>query len=349
MSWFSENYDKAALGAAVLVAGGLAFTGWQKFSSVEEQFSSVPNGGGNNDPAVKGADSVATAKSSFQLNRHWVKGDDNGRPVDLFTGVALFVNKNDQANPLDFFKGESVHPPIPNSWWIDNRIDPGFGDSPQRDADEDGFTNLEEFTANTDPSDASDYPPLISKLIYVGDESVDWVLRPGFEDNGKFTFKYVDNKGANQVGAANQIEPGGIFFDNDPAKGRFKLLGSEKRKQINEAIKAEVEVTIVRIEDQKPNKKGTVYEIPAMFRIGDQRQFAQFDRTAVLSLDALGLDGQEFKVEENTVFALPPGAEKKSYKIIEVTAERIGVEFTTKDGKVESYEILKGEAGSPAP
>jgi hypothetical protein len=354
MSRFSENFDKAALGGAVLIAGGLAFTGWQKLSSVEEQFGDKPAGqptaGGKNDPSVKGADAVVTAKSSFDLDRRWQRGDDNGRPVDLFTGIALFVNKNDQQNPLDFFKGEPVHPPIPNSWWIDNRIDPGFGDSPQRDEDEDGFTNLEEYEAKTDPKDASDYPPLITKLMYVGDESTEWVLRPGFEDaKGSFTFNYGDGKRNNRAGAANPVPIGGIFFDDDPAKGRFKFLGAEKQVQVNEAIRAEVEVTIVKVEDQKPNKKGIVYELPANFRIANQRQFAQFDRTAVLSLDALGLAGQEIKIEENTVFALPPGAKSKAYKITQVTPERVGIEFTGKDGKVLSYEILKGETGPTAP
>jgi len=350
MSWFSENFDKAALGAAVLVAGGLAFAGWQKLSSVEEQFNAEPIGGGKNDPSVKEADAVVTAISLFDIDKAWLRGEDNGRPVDLFTGIALFVNKNDQQNPLDFFKGEPVHPPIPNSWWIDNRIDPGFGDSPQRDADEDGFTNLEEFEAETDPNDASDYPALITKLIYVGDESTEWVLRPGFEGvDGSFTFNYGDGRRNNRAGAADPVLVGGIFFDSNPAKGRFKFLGAKKEQQVNEAIGANVEVTIVEVEDQRPNKKGVVYQLPANFRIANQRKFAQFDRTAVLSLDALGLAGQEIKVEENTAFALPPGAKTKSYKVTEVTPDRVGIEFTGKDGKVMTYEILKGETGPAAP
>lgn len=350
MSWFSENFDKAALGGAVLIAGGLAFTGWQKLGSVEAQFSAEPVGGGGNDPSVKAADAVATAKSSFALDRAWQMGEDNGRPVNLFAGIALFVNKNDKQNPVDFVKGDPVHPPIPNSWWMDNRIDPGFGDSPQQDADEDGFSNLEEYEAKTDPSDASDYPPLVTKLMYVGDESIEWVLRPGFEDaNGSFTFNYGDGRRNNRASAANPVPVGRVFFDNDPAKGRFKFLGAEQREQVNEAINAPVKVTIVKVEDQKPNKKGVVYELPANFRIANQRNFAQFDRTAVLTLDALGLAGQEIKVEENTAFALPPGAKSQSYKVTVVTPERVGIEFIGKDGKVLSYEILKGETGPVTP
>jgi hypothetical protein len=351
MSWISENYEKAALGVAVLAAAGLAYAGWNKLSSVDLEFGSAPRGpqSEQKDPSVKSADMVAQTKSSLQLKREWAKGEDEGRSVDLFTGVALFVNKNDVDNPVDLIKGAPVHEPIPNSWWLEYRIDPGFADSPLRDEDEDGFSNQDEYNAKTDPSDAKGYPSLITKLTYSGDESEQWVLRPVFEtDGGSFTFEYADGKARNKVGPANPVPPGGIFFEKGAAAGRFKLLGSEKRKVMNEAIQAELDVTFVRIEDQKPNKKGDVYEIPA-FRNADERKHVRFDRTAVLTLEALGLAGQEFKIEENTSFALPPGDGKKPYKLTEVTPERIVIEFTGEDGKVKTYKIKKGATGPAVP
>lgn len=350
MSWISKNYEKAAVGVAVLATAGLVYAGWNKLNSVDEDFGNVPKGNGPEDPSVKGANAVATAKSSFSLERRWTQGDDQGRPVDLFTGVALFVNKNDPKNPVYLIKGAEVHAGIPNSWWIEHRIDPGFGDSPQRDEDEDGFSNRDEFIAKTDPKKASEYPALITKLTFVGEESVKWLLRPGFEaQGGSFTFSFGDGKANNRVGAANPIAPGGIFFENDPAKGRFKLLGSEVREIMNESIQAPVKVTFVRIEDQKPNKKGQVYEIPASFPPRDNAKHTKFDRTAVFTLEALGLHGQEFKVEENTAFALPPGDGKKSYKVTVVTPEQVVVEFTGEDGKIQTHAIAKGETGSAAP
>ena len=351
MSWISENYEKAALGVAVLAAAGLAYAGWNKLGSVDLEFGSTPRGPQlkQKDPSVKSADMVAQTKSSLQLKREWAKGEDEGRSVDLFTGVALFVNKKDENNPVDLIEGQDVHPGIPNSWWLEHRIDPGFADSPLRDEDEDGFSNQDESTAKTDPSDAKEYPLLITKLIYSGDESLQWVLRPVFEaGGGSFTFEYADGKARNKVGAANPVPPGGIFFEKGAAAGRFKLLGSEKRKVMNEKIQDEEDVNFVRIEDQKPNKKGDVYEIPA-FRKADARKHVRFDRTAVLTLEALGLAGQEFKIEENTSFALPPGDGKKPYKLTEVTPERIVIEFTGEDGKVQTYEIKKGATGPAVP
>ncbi len=355
MSWISENYEKAAIGVGAVAAIGLAYFGWQKTGGVDGDFGAVASGpkASQSDPSVKGEDRVPIAIASFNLERELIKAEDDGRPVDLFTGVPLFVNKNNLENPVDLVdpKVEPVHPPIPNQWWIDNRIDPGFGDSPQRDADEDGFSNLDEFTAETDPSDDRDYPGLISKLTYAGDEAVQWVLRPGFPGaNGAFTFEYNDNlrRGA-KVKAGNPVEVGELFFDEGPIAKRFKFTGSEKRKEMNERLKVEVDVTIVTVEDQKPNKLGTTYEIPAMFRKGEALKFAKYDRTAILTLEALGLDGVEMKVEEFDSFALPPTAKEKNFKLTEVTPEAIKVEQTKADGGKETFTILKGATGPTTP
>lgn len=346
MSWFSKNYEKAALGAGALVAAGLVFVGWQKHGSVAEDFKAEPKGSGPSDTSVKDGDLVSTAMASYKLKRDWIRGDDNGRPVDLFTGVALFLKKSDPTKPVDPIDGEDIHEGIPNQWWLDNRIDPGYGDSPLRDADEDGFSNLDEFTAKTDPNDSRDYPNPLSKLSYTETESVEWVLRPGFETGGAFPFDYyVNNRIANRAGAANPVPEGQIFFAEGAAQGRFKLIGSKQVMELNPQINAEVEVTIVTIEDQKPNKLGVRYDIPAKFKIGNARKFAKFDRTAVLTLSALGLEDKPFKVEENTAFSLPPGGENKDYKLTEVTPEKITVEVTDKDGNKKTHEFAKGDVG----
>ncbi|MDP4626336.1 MAG: hypothetical protein NWT08_14525 [Akkermansiaceae bacterium] len=348
MSWFSENYEKAAVGVGAVAAIGLAFAGWSKLGSVEETFSEIPKGGGSNDTSVPNGDAVSTAKASFQLQREWVRGEDKGRPVDLFTGVALFVNKNDPSNPVDLGNPAEppVHDPIPNQWWIDNRVDPGFGDSPQRDADEDGFTNREEFDAKTDPMNGEEYPPLITKLSYIGDETLQWVLRPGFAAGADYTFDYSDTEGRrNRVTAGAPAKPEEMLFAEEPMKNRFKYLGYEEREVMDEKINAKVKFNEVSVEDQKPNKKGTIYKIPGGFRKGDAAKFSQYDRTAILSLEALGMNGEEIKIEENTEFALPPKAKEKNFKLTKVTPESITVEVTSPDGEKTSFNIAKGAVG----
>ena len=344
MSWFSKHYEKVALGSAVAVALGLAYFGWSKLNSVEEDFAASLKGVGNNKTAVDGADQVPKARQSLTLDRTWSQAADGDRPVDLFTGIPLFISSNDPQKAIDLRKDAPLHPPIPNSWWLENRIDPGFADSPGQDPDADGFSNLEEFTAKTDPNNKNSIPPLIAKLMFVKDESLAWVIRPGYGSEGKFPFTYEDSKaGKNKVSAAEMIAPGDLFFAKAPMENRFKLMGSEIRKELNKKINIEMEVTIVRIEDQRPNKKGNIYELPSPLPEDRKADHIQYDRTAVLSLEALGMEGREFKVEENMTFALPPENPNKNYLLKKVSPEAILIEYPATDGSRKSIEIKKGQ------
>ncbi|MDY6905448.1 MAG: hypothetical protein SWH61_12260 [Thermodesulfobacteriota bacterium] len=46
---------------------------------------------------------------------------------------------------------------MPDGWEVASGLEPLIDDADQ-DADEDGFTNLEEYLAGTDPGNPSDYP-----------------------------------------------------------------------------------------------------------------------------------------------------------------------------------------------
>jgi hypothetical protein len=344
MSWFSKNYEKAALVGAVLVAIGLVYFGIDKIGGVKKEFEPDLTGRGNNKTAVPGAERIPMALQSMKLDRSWKKALDGDRPVDLFTGIALFIKSSEPEKPVDLIKGDDVHPPIKNIWWIENRIDPGFADSPQRDPDEDGFSNIDEFTAKTDPNNDKSHPSLIAKLKFLKDESIAWVIRPGFGDNGKFPFNYEDAKGRqNRISAANAIGEGELFFPQNPEANRFKLLGSELRREVNPRTQAEREITYVTIEDQRPNKTGLKYEFPAPLQNDERKnRYVQHDRTAVFSLEALGLDGKEFRVEENTSFALPPSAAQKNYLLKTVTPDSVIVEYPDAAGGRATVTINKG-------
>ena len=342
MSWFSKNYEKAALGGALVATLGLAYLGYSRFSATDADFTTTVKGQGNNNTAVNGADLIPKAIASAKADRTWKQADDAGRPVDLFTGIPLFVASSAPDKALDLVKGAIVHEPIPNLWWIENRLDPGFGDSPARDPDEDGFSNLEEFIGRTDPNDATKYPPLIAKLMYARDESLTWVVMPSFQADSSFPFKYKDSKGQENKTGAEAIAPDGLFFTKGPMAQRFKLLGHEVRRVMNKKINIEVDETIVRIEDQRPNKKGKIYEIPSPLNEQRANEHLQYDRTAVLSLEALGKKGVEFKVEENMTFSLPTDSGKNDYKITKVTPASIEVEYPDPAGNKKTVTISKG-------
>ncbi|MES2995592.1 MAG: Amuc_1099 family pilus-like system protein [Verrucomicrobiota bacterium] len=344
MSWLSQNYEKTALGAAGVLAFGMLFLGWRDYGAVDTDFSKNLAGTGKDQTAVQGAELIDKARQSLTLNRTWSREDVQGRQVDLFTGIPLFIARDAPDEPIDPETGDPIHPPIPNAWWTEHHIDPGFADSPVRDPDEDGFSNIEEFRGKTDPNSKRSFPALIAKLKYVKDESLTWVVRPGFGSGGNFPFKYEDNKGgANTSPIGEDIKPGGLFFAKEPQMNRFKLVGSETRKELNPRTNYEREVTIVIIEDQRPNKKGVKYEFPSPLQ-GDDRKnhYLQHDRTAILTLEALALSGNQFSIEENTKFALPPDAAEKTHLLKKITPESITVEYPAPDGTRKTVEIRKG-------
>lgn len=343
MSWFSKNFEKAALGGAVVVALGLGYLGYSKLGGVDADFVPSAGGQGGSATAVAGADLIPKAKQSLALDRSWTQGMDGERPVDLFTGIPLFIKSAEPEKAIDLDKGEPVHADIPNKWFLDNRIDLGYADSPDRDPDADGFSNIEEFKGGTDPNNGKSTPDLVAKLKYVKDESLAWAIRPGFGADGAFPFSYRDNKARiNKVPAGEMVKPGDIFFAKEPMVGRFKLLGSEVRKELNKKINVEMDVTYVRIEDQKPNKDKRVYEIPAPLSEDRMNDFLQFDRTAIFSLEALGQAANEFKVEENTTFGLPANSTKKDFLLKQVTPEKVVIEAPDGKGGRKTIEISKG-------
>ncbi|MFD0892178.1 hypothetical protein KBB96_12170 [Luteolibacter ambystomatis] len=347
MSWISQNYEKASIGAAIVVAGGLAFLGWSKIGAVDEDFNVSTKGGGNKNTAVDGAEKIPAAISSLGQKRVWVPTIFDDRPVDLFVGIPLFLRKGELDKPVDPVKGAEIHAGIPNKWWIENRLDPGFADSPQRDADNDGFSNQEEFAASSNPNDPASHPILAAKLKYVRDESLQWLLAPGMElAPGQFTMQYFElkdgKKGENKAGAVDPVNTGDKFFTKGLMTNRFKLAGSEKVKEMNNSTHSEEERTYLTIEDLRENKKGVTYRIPNNIPDGRKKEFFQYDRTAVMTLEAIGQNGTEFKVEENTRFALPSTAAKKEYLLKKVTPEGIEVEYTTPSGETKTLAIPKG-------
>lgn len=354
MSWMSENYEKVVLGGGAVVALALAYFGWSVSSNVDNELINPATGRGDDTTAVPGAELLPQVISSMGSRKELKQAERDGRPLDLCTGIALFARR-DSKDPVDPFKDAPIHPPIDNRWFLDHRVPIGYKDSPQRDPDGDGFSNIEEYEAKTLPNDPRSHPPLIAKLTYVGQEAKEWLLMFTMDIGpAQNQFKYMhQDKGRKQIGMGmNQmVKPGDIlqFKEAGPGDGRWKLLKIEERQELNERINVNETNKYAIIEDLKENKKGDTFEVPRKMPRAVQPQHARYDRKASLELRAIGFTGKPFLVEERTAFALPPGSPEKNYFLKEVTDDAVVVQMAGDGGQQQEVVIPKGQFPNLAP
>ena len=106
-----------------------------------------------------------------------------------------------------------------DSWELDNGFDPLNGADADQDADSDGFTNLKEYLAGTDPNDPSSTPPPEADLAITITDSLDPV--------SAFTiFSYeltVSNAGPNSAVSLRMVDtlPAGSTFIDASGSGWF--------------------------------------------------------------------------------------------------------------------------------
>lgn len=349
MSWISKNYEKVAIVGALAAGLGCAYLGYSGYQSIEQELTFGLAGPRNNNNAmVAGAEDLPGALNSRAASHVWEQHKFNGRPVNLFTGVPLFV-KRDAAEPVDLLTSPPVHPPIANDWWLKYDLNPSYADSPSRDTDGDGFSELEEYLAKTDPTRPQEHPPLISKLSFVSEETRTWLLEFSSDiGEGQYQFKYSDVDSAGRKGAnrTDFIAAGTKFFAEGAAANRFELVEVNDIKSVNEKTGIEEVVKTATVRDLRPTKNNETFEVPRQMR--NKAAFYRYDRSATLVLKAINEGGNQFKVEENTSFSLPSGQPEKPYKVLKVTPDAVVVEYPGGDGKRTTVTIPKGGTADSA-
>lgn len=347
MSWMSQNYHIASLAGGVLVLGGLGYMAQSSAKEVEEGFAQI-GGKKQETTTVVGVEEVAkVTKSLSGPNPLTPKPTPAGREVDLFTSVDLFIKDADASKVIDLLQEPDVHPPIPNKWWVVNRVDPSWSDAPMEDKDGDGFFNGEEYQAKTDPSDSTSHGNLIDKLEVVSVKSDLWFLDfSGVIGTGtQFKFQFKPDGGAvseNRIPASKELKIGEFFYPEEPGMRRFKLLKVETREVQGKFGPRKRD--FAHVEDQRPNKTGQVYIIPYRIQKDEKLENTRFDHTVSFRLNAIGKTSDIFDIEENGTFEIPQGDKKIQCKLVAVKVDNDEL----KRGKVVVTSV-KVDYGSASP
>lgn len=338
---FSEKYDKVALavggilGLAGLGVGALTYVNLDETYKVDTAVSSSK-------VSVPGVDQSLELEAYLNENHEIKRPKVGAQNFDLFVAPELWLKSGD-TTPIDINAGPPIHPPIPNTWFLENGLADilRFSDALTQDPDGDGFTIQEEFEAKTNPKDANSHPLLIAKLGLTGFSATGYQLVFSSDDMPPdYTFKALARNGATlwredvKVDATMPTPKEGKPAVQDP--GRFKLKEVTKKEfESKTGIKENESIAIV--EDLKPTKAGTIYEI----RKGNKYPAVIQDKSVELTISAGPKSGETIKVEEGKTFTIP-GDDKTVYTLETVDLKsRSAILKAEIDGKNRTWNLSK--------
>lgn len=295
MDWVKKNYDRFLLAlSAVTLIGCASWLLFQERSFREHYFASVQQsvaGGGKTEPVEIAQ--IEEVLLSFSKPVVWVP-----RRSALFVSDRYLVKDNKLVNPLEE-AGLPIHPPVPNKWFEQNKLDLLDSNILQSDNDLDGFSNLEEFSAKTDPQNKDSHPPFVSKLRlkqFVKNPFrmvfKSWYGDPEKSESMSFQINPLDYRFPTQV-----VNVNGLVAES------FKIIKFEKKIGVD-AQGIEQDLSELTLQ----NEVGETVVLPLNKVVNSPRTFGIFK--------FLG-DGTELRVQKGQDFSCGPGGGEK-YKLIDI-------------------------------
>ena len=297
MNWLKAHYEKASLLAGGLVAIACAVLVFFAIGALPEQFvgrdSPKPPDHTIQPPPV---DNITAASQIIAKPREWAPAEGS-----LFVSRPYVLKDGELIDPLE--GGEPLHPPIPNAWLIQNDLDYADSSVKEQDPDNDGFTNLEEFLAGTNPTSKASIPPYHTKLRLLEFIAIPFrLIFTGSPDDGQtFTINSKD------LSRRTQFLKIGDSIEGSP----YKIVAYEKKSEMRNQI--ERDVSELTIENSETGQK---IVLVTDAETNDPTSFAKF---------RFLLDNSEFQVKKDDEFALPAEPDVK-YRLLDISPNEAVIE-----------------------
>lgn len=318
-----SNWHKILLVAvAVIVVGvsGLIATKVFGFTDRFDLRSATPN----NETPVGEVDVANSATAFVKQELIWETKEKGAPPklVPLFVSVPI-VESNGVL--IDMMKpGEPpLREPVSNAWLINNNLDYLNSGVLSQDPDNDGFINLAEWEAKTDPQDSASHPPYVEKIKMVDRKQQDYVLefaaRP---DSERFQIKRVPSPKWPQADNF-YMRVGEVSEDQ-----QFRIESfEEKTARNNVGIEVDTsELTITYL------PKGTTHKLTRRVQEPIPTYFAE--------LEFLLEPGKTFYVKEGDAFPILIDPETK-YRVVKANADSVEISYQTGTEPEQTVEIKK--------
>jgi hypothetical protein len=290
MAWIKENYDRflAALFSAVLIACAAVLLinvhGFNTvFASLQDQFvrkTTIPQ---------VDQDAVVAEEAKLAQPDQWQPRIVSGRRLPLFVSPPYISKINPDVGGPEHYQlidpvqdTQMLHPPVPNTWLLDNKQDLLALDVLTQDTDGDGFTTLDEWEWKTDPNNKDSHPPYWSKLFLKRFVRIPFRLR--FD---------ARNGDVLQINTLDLDAPTQFLKVGDQVKGtKFKVMKFEPKFVQRDGIRKDVsEVTLVNTDTNEP------IVLPKQEEVDSPTTYAVLDYLWT---------GKDFAVKKNQEFTLKP-------------------------------------------
>lgn len=291
MDWLKTHYDKAALLLAALIGLVSAVLVIVSVRALPEAFAGRDSAKlPDNTIQPPDEDKIDVAAAALAAPGAWGVYDGSlfvSRPYVL-TGEDILVDPLEGDKPL--------HPPIPNAWLIQYNLDYADSAVKEQDPDADGFSNLEEYLAGTNPTDKTSTPPYYTKLRLEKYTAIPFrlIFTSSPDDGQTFTINSKDLKSRTQ-----------FLHIGDAIRGSpYKIVSFEKKFIVENDIEKNVsELTIKNMET------GESMILVMNKEANDPTSYAEF---------FYQLDGSRQKVKKGDEFTLAPETDRK-YKLIDIS------------------------------
>ena len=290
MEWLRVNYDRAAVFAAALFLGLCAILIYLSAAGFSERFAALQQlpSPKNKIPAGK-APEIVGAMQKLEAPPQWMVSSRSG----LFVPEKHFIGANGEPATL---QGTLLHPPIPNEWLEEFNLPIADADVLTQDADNDGFTNLDEWQVHTNPSDRQSHPPCTFKLK----------LRSSSEE----PFPLIFSSSVGDTYAINNIDPSNptqFLQVGEMVKGTKYKLRAYSEKYDTDKYGTTIDVSELTLEQVDTHDLVTL--------IKEKR--AMSPESVANFIYTWGGTQQTFSVKKDQEFSLKP-EEDVTYKLVGV-------------------------------
>jgi hypothetical protein len=258
---------------------------------------------------------IDNSKKELDSPALWNLGDQEG---SLFVSIPYIAQGGDLIDPRT--SKIPLHPPVPNSWIIDNKLDILDNNVLNEDPDGDGFTNLDEWMGTkgdgsdaTNPNDKNSHPPYWTKLKLVQYIKQPFRLLFATYDGDE---KHLDQMDF-QINTLDVNQPSQFVKIGDMIAGtKFKVMKFESKSQLNPSTGDNTDVSELTVQNTETGDN-VVLVLNQVANSPDS--FADFRYL---------WNNTEFSVKKGKVFALPPETTLR-YILIDITDDNALIQTPT--------------------